>query len=175
MTTSDIIEKFWTSFKDKDFSKAQVEYEQLSQEAKQKILAHLYQQSQYHRKPIMVSVLRGNLYEGKTFNDFYHAWMPDEAGADLSQYGETYKQIFPVPVRVINGINTANQDEIISIGITWVENKEDESAFWDYINNAKQAEDEVNKSRHDKIQDVADRELLGLFKIESDDNLGTPF
>jgi len=36
-------------------------------------------------------------------------------------------------------------------------------------------DDQDNQARHDKISQVADTELLGIAKVETDDNLGTPF
>jgi hypothetical protein len=39
----------------------------------------------------------------------------------------------------------------------------------------KRGKDKNNEIRHDRIEEIAKGELLGLFCIETDDNLGTPF
>lgn len=65
--------------------------------------------------------------------------------------------------------------EIISVGLTWVRNKKEEQSFLQYINNAKEGNDANNETRHNRIEKVADGELLGIFRVESDDNLGVPF
>lgn len=44
-----------------------------------------------------------------------------------------------------------------------------------YIEKAKNGEDSNNETRHEKIEKFADGELIGLFLVETDDNLGTPF
>lgn len=172
---SNQLTEFWGNFQNKNFSKAQKCFDVLSDVDKQSVLAELFQKSEYHRKPLMVSVLRGKLHDGKSFDDFYQAWLPEDLCNPIEIHGQIYQQGFPTPVRVINAINTNNPNEIVSIGITWVSNKEEEQGFWDYLDKVTKGEDEINEIRHDRIKQVADRELLGLFRIETDDNLGTPF
>lgn len=167
---------FWQAFQAKDFAEAQKQLAGLGEADQQALLAELYQKSEYHRQPVMVSVLRGEIHEGKSFEDFYQAWLPSEEMRDQQTvHGQMYQHHFPVPVRVMNAVNIHNPNDVVSIGMTWVSSKEEEQALWESVNKTEQGKNENNEARHDKIEGVADRELLGLFKVESDDNLGTPF
>lgn len=168
--------EFWENFRNKHFSAAQAHLDALSEDDKQGVLAELFQKSEYHRKPVMISLLRRELHEDKSFNDFYHSWLPTEAMSNkIEQHGQIFQQHFPVAVRVLNGINAGNSKDIISVGITWVANDEEEKGLWEYMQQAGEGEDANNEARHDKIQQVAEGELLGIFRVETDDNLGTPF
>lgn len=168
--------KFWKCFCKKNFKEAQEKFDALDTDEKQAVLAEMYQKSELHRKPMMISVLRRELHDGNTFDDFYQSWFPsEEMTSKVEKDGRIYQQTFPTPVRVINGININNPKDIISVGITWVTNKEEEQGLWDHIKKASLGVDEANETRHDRIDDVTEGELIGLFKVESDDNLGSPF
>lgn len=170
------VEKFWSNFQNKDFNAAQKQFDELSEKDKQAVFAELFQKSEFHRQPIMVSVLQRVLHDNKSFDDFYQAWLPTEKMSNkIEIHGQSFQQHFPSPVRVINAININNPKEIISIGITWVANPEEEKSLWEYINKNNSEKDKNNQIRHDSIQEVAEGKLLGLFRVESDDNLGTPF
>jgi hypothetical protein len=167
---------FWEFFKNKDFKNAQAQFEHLNEHDKQIIFQELFQKSECHRTPIMVSVLRRELNDDKSFDDFYKSWFPEEKNCNKVELGgQTYQQHFPIPVRVINATNMANPQEIISVGISWVTNAEEEKALWAHIENANKGKDQNNESRHEKIKEVAEGELLGIFKVRTDDNLGVPF
>ncbi|OGT60160.1 MAG: hypothetical protein A3E85_04200 [Gammaproteobacteria bacterium RIFCSPHIGHO2_12_FULL_45_12] len=167
---------FWESFQNKDFSTAQEKFDALESNNKQAVLAELFQKSEYHRTPAMVSVLRRRLHDNQSFKDFYQAWFPSEDMCNkVEMAGQVYQQHFETPVRVINAINSNDPNEIISVGITWVANKEEEQGLWEYIKNATMGEDKNNELRHDRIEEVAEGELLGIFHVETDDNLGAPF
>lgn len=168
-------QQFWKNFQKKDFIQAQQQFDRLSGDDKQAILAELFQKSEFHRQPFMVSVLRGTVHEDKSFEDFYQAWLPAEMCHTLKIHGQVFQQGFPAPVRVINATNINNPSDIVSVGITWVANKEEEKGFWEYLEKMTKGEDEINELRHDRVAQVADRELLGLFQVKTDDNLGTPF
>lgn len=168
--------EFWDFFHAKDFSKAQQRFDTLNTADKQAILAELFQKSEYHRKPILVSALRGTLRDNRTFKDFYQSWLPsDLCNNKVEVGGRLFQQGFPTPVRVINAINIHNSKEIMSIGISWVANEQEEQGLWDYLEKLSKGEDEINEIRHARIKEVMDRELLGLFRVETDDNLGSPF
>ncbi|HLB42454.1 MAG TPA: hypothetical protein VJN02_06330 [Gammaproteobacteria bacterium] len=167
---------FWKSFRNKDFSSAQEQFDALESNNKQAVLAELFQKSEYHRTPAMVSVLRRRLHDNQSFRDFYQAWFPREDMCKKIEMGrQVYQQHFETPVRVINAINNNDPKEIISVGITWVTNKEEEQGLWEYIKNASTGENKNNELLHDRIEEVAEGELLGVFRVETDDNLGTPF
>ncbi len=170
------VNTFWHHFKNKDFRQAQQSLASLSEVEAENILSELYKKSECQQKPVMVSVLRRELQDDKNFSDFYNSWYPSaEMCKPIEQHGLSYAQHFPTPVRVLNAINIHKPNEIISVGITWVANEEAEKELWAYIDKASQGEDKNNETRHQRISKTADGELLGLFKVETDDNLGTPF
>lgn len=103
MMSSMNLSKFWEHFNCQDFTAAQSAFSALENKDQETILSTLFQQSQYERKPVMISVLRRNLHDDQTFNDFYHAWLPSEDMCnEIEVNGKTFLQHFPVPVRVIN-------------------------------------------------------------------------
>ncbi len=167
---------FWQHFNDQNFNEADKSFNELTAEERQEILSALFQQGAIAHQPFMISVLRGHLKQDKMFADFYESWLPEDlCDKKIELHNKTYYQGFPSPVRVLNGVNISNQHDVVSIGITWLKSKEDEKKFWSYLENLQQGGDKVNEIRHDRIKDVADRELLGLYLVKSDDNLGTPF
>jgi hypothetical protein len=124
----------------------------------------------------MISVLRRKLHDNERFNDFYNSWfLSKESCHPITNGGQTYQQHFPASTRVINGIKIDDKQEIISIGITWVKNDAEKEGLMAYIEKAKKGEDRNNEARHNKIKEVAEGELIGLFLAQTDDNLGTPF
>lgn len=164
------IEAFWEHFNKKQLSEAQSEFDQLDDQHKQKILAALFQQSQCQRTPHSVSVLFRNLHKGKSFDDFYEAWLPPKEKCDTKVVdGQTYHQFFGGPIRVINAVNLDDPDEIVSIGLHWITDEELEFAMNDPASVKSGAE------RREKIATVADKEKAGIFKVLKDDNLGTAF
>ncbi|HAU0349438.1 TPA: hypothetical protein JBF68_14795 [Legionella pneumophila] len=176
MINSTPLSQFWMSFNQKDFENANKQFNLLDERSQQALLSTLFQKSQHQQKPILVSVLRRVLDEGKSFQDFYESWLPDKTMCNkVEKDGQVFQQHFPIPVRVINAVNINNPREVISIGINWVTNKEEELGFWNYINKATQGNDANNEARQKQIKGVAQGELLGLFKVEEDDNLGVPF
>jgi hypothetical protein len=169
-------DQFFQYFQSRDFASAQEQLNTLSKHDKQAVLAELHQKSGYQQQPFMVSVLRRELKEGQTFSDFYEAWEPPQPLTNpVSRHGEQFRQFFPAPVRVMNGTNINNDKEIISVGITWIKDQEQEQVLWDYLDAAMAGKDEGNNIRHEQIQEVVDGGLIGLYRVETDDNLGTPF
>ncbi|MBL7481762.1 hypothetical protein [Legionella bononiensis] len=168
--------KFWDYFNNKEFVRAQREFDELSSNEKQNIFKDLFQQSAGHRMPFMVSVLRRELKDNTSFDEFYQSWLPREDMCTKVTIGEqVFHQHFPIPVRVVNAININNSKEIISIGISWVTNKDQEQTLLKQIKQSSEGKDKNNELRHERIKDVAQGELIGLFRVETDDYLGTPF
>ena len=64
-------EDFMDLFNNKHFEKAQRLFDNLNDETKQSIFAHLFQSSQCKEMPSSVSVLFRRLHEGQEFSDFY--------------------------------------------------------------------------------------------------------
>ncbi|MDF1654763.1 MAG: hypothetical protein P1U34_06575 [Coxiellaceae bacterium] len=169
-------ETFWKNFNDQEFASAAEQFKQLSSDDQQALLESMYQKSGNAQKPFMVSVLRRTLHEGQSFDDFYQSWEPDaKACQPIEEGGTHYRQFFPISTRVVNGINIADKNDIISVGFTWIKNEEEKQGLFDYIESAKQDKEADNAARRESIHKVADGGLLGLFVVEKDDNLGTPF
>lgn len=161
---------FWECFGKKDFVEAEQIFSQLSSKAKQEVFATLFQQSQNQAQPHSVSVLFRKLHEGKEFDDFYQAWYPPKHYCDeIVEGGETYQQFFTVPIRVINAVNVDNPDEVVSIGLHWMTDQDLEVAMSDAEFAKRGAE------RGEKIATVAQKEQTGVYKVMTDDNLGSAF
>lgn len=173
---SDKSTHFWQLFHKGDLDKALEDFVTLEQSEQVEIFQGLFQKSGNSRKPFIVSVLKRKLHDDQSFNDFYGSWFPEkESCQPVIDGGETYQQHFPVSTRVLNGKNIDDQQNIISIGLTWVRNEEEEKSLMEYIKKANNGDDPSSKARHEKIDEVANGELVGLFKVETDDNLGSPF
>ncbi|MDC0535633.1 hypothetical protein OAO18_07475 [Francisellaceae bacterium] len=166
------INNFWDAFNNQHFDKAITCFDDLTGEQKSQLLESLYQKSQNSRLPDVVSILYRKLHEGSTFNDFREAWLPSEARCNQTLKGDqSYLQFFPAPTRVINGVNINNPNEIISIGMTWINNQEQA----DKMLSLASTKNESNQERHDSIKNVADKVSSTLYEMKSDDHLGTPF
>ncbi len=164
-----LISEFWQLFNSRNFVQAQLTFEQLSPQEKQSIFAELFQKSQYQQMPHSISVLFRELHAGKTFADFHEAWFPAASTLNTQQqFGQTFHQFFPAPIRVINAVNLENPREIVSVGLHWL-TEEQAANMWSAV------EDKSNKDRGIEIAKVADRTKTGVYKVESDDNLGTSF
>lgn len=167
---------FWKHFNNHEIKEAQQEFSTLDKSQQEAIFQELFQKSEFHRKPVMISLLRRELKHKKSFGDFYQSWFPAENMCNKTSVGgQIYQQHFPIPVRVFNAVNIHSPKEVISIGITWARNAQEERTLWEDIENAGLEKDKNNEVRHEQINKVADGELLGLFRVERDDNLGTSF
>lgn len=165
---------FLKNFGKKDFVAALSIFNNLADDEKLNILADLFQKSEYHRIPDMMSVLYRDLYPGKSFDDFHQAWFPPKEFCNPVKIGDqVFQQGFPATVRVLNALNLENPNEVISIGLSWVENKEQEKKMWEAA--LSMGKDTVNQIRSDNISTVAKKISSKLYKPRTDDNLGVPF
>jgi len=161
---------FWSAFNNKDFTAAEQAMDELDSEAKQAILAALFQHSQNHIQPGSVSVLFRQLDDSHSFDDFYQAWHPAESRCNpIEEGGVTYQQFFQGPIRVINAKSYANPNEIVSIGLHWISDEALQTA----LNNPKVQEQ--GAERGDSIAEVAKKTHADIYKVMADDCLGTPF
>ena len=123
---------FWHKFANKNFSAAQKAFDTLDDKEKQEILSTLFQKAENQRTPDMISVLYRVLDSEKTFNDFHKAWLPPKQYSNpIEKGGQVYQQNFPAPTRVINAVNINNPKEVLSIGLTWVENEAQGQEMWE--------------------------------------------
>ena len=99
--------------------------------------------------PEMVSLLRRELDDTKSFDDFYQAWLPNTAEYPATEVdGLDFHYFFPGPTRVINAINPMNPmnpKEIFSIGFSWVTNEEQRQALWQYVQKLSHGDDKQNE------------------------------
>jgi hypothetical protein len=169
--------QFQKYFKHKDFDRALDSFLSMNKEQQLELLKTLYQASSNQKEPFMISVLRGHLSANDTFEDFYQSWLPPAEACDPIEYcGEKYLQLFGGPTRVINAVNMHDPDDIMSIGVVWAETEEAKQKTLAAVKSAQSRNDKVNEDRHDSIKEnVSDRELLGIYLVKKDDNLGTPF
>jgi len=122
-----------------------------------------------------VSVLKRELKDGHSYNDFHTAWLPPLDKKDITTTSTGVSaHYFPYPVRVINAINIANDKEIISIGLMHLK-KEDilkmQSANSHHQDNSNLPQ--TNVVRHDQIGEVANKigETI-FFECKDDNRLG---
>jgi len=163
---------FWNNFDSQDFNQAAETFDELTAADKSSILSELFQKSQYASEPQIVSVLIRNLHEGKKFEDFHKAWMPEQSYLNtVEQDGGTYHQFFPAPTRVLNAVNLNNPDEIVSVGLTWFISEEQGHMMQKFAS----TESPANQARVKNIKRVADKESANVYVVKTDDNLGVPF
>lgn len=99
---------------------------------------------------MIISVFVRRLRDGKTYEDFRKAWLPDKG--------------FGVPTRVVSGRRADDEREIITIGFTDISDDEAE-AFLAKIGPQESV-------RHDRIDDVIEPEMTRTFYIQiADDDL----
>jgi len=155
--------KFFNLFEKQDFTQALDALNKLNQDEQESILKQLYYQSREAKMPIVVSILCRKLHDGKTFDDFYNAWMPPQDAMSPFKVGEKiYYNFFDVPVRVINAVDMADPKEVISIGLVWCDNEEQ---FKEVLKKA--TKDENNAIRSDSVATVADKISVKIYKVNS--------
>lgn len=153
---------------DQKFSEAIKIFEQMNQVEKEKALKNLYYQARNAKMPVAVSVLHRHLHDGKSFEDFFNAWMPPQDSMRPFTVGDTtYYQHFEIPVRVINATSMKNPNDIISIGLVWCTEEEFKVGI------KKAEENKSNSERGENISEVADRESVEIYMAKADTNLGT--
>jgi len=122
-------------------------------------------------KVTAISVLKRELQPNYSYNDFHTAWLPPLDPKDISSTATGVSaNYFHFPVRVLNGINVANDKEIISIGLMNISKS-------DLIKlQSKTAHQNILKTeamRHDQISKVAQKigETI-YFECKDDNRLG---
>jgi hypothetical protein len=99
---------------------------------------------------MIISVLVRRLREGRTYDDFRAAWLPDKG--------------FGVPTRVVSAVGLEDPREVITIGFSDFPESEI-PAFLERVG----PEESV---RHDRIADVIEPEMTRSFYVQvADDDL----
>jgi hypothetical protein len=93
---------------------------------------------------IVISVLVRRLQEGKTYEDFREAWLPEQG--------------FGFPTRVISAIRADDEREVITIGFSEIEASEAEAQL------ARVAPQE--QRRRDRIDDLVEPEMTRRFYVQ---------
>ncbi len=98
---------------------------------------------------IVISVLVRRLQEGKTYEDFREAWLPDQG--------------FGFPTRVISAIRADDEREVITLGFSEIDEAEAQAQL------ARIAPQE--QRRHDRIDDIVEPGMTRHFyvKVAEDD------
>jgi hypothetical protein len=99
---------------------------------------------------VLISILVRRLRDGKTYEDFRAAWLPDKG--------------FGVPTRVVSGQRMDDPREIVTIGFSDMEPEEAE-AFLERVGPQESV-------RHDRIAEVIEPEMTRAFYVQvADDDL----
>ncbi len=155
-------------FESQQFEQAATAFESMTDSEKVETLKSLYYQARNANIPIAIGVLHRQLHPGKTFQDFFNAWMPPENSMNPITIGDTiYYQHFPCPTRVINAVNMQDPNDIISIGLQWCTEEEFKIGY------EQTAQSQSNAERRDNISEVADKKSVEVYSVKTDTNLGT--
>lgn len=91
--------------------------------------------------PSLIALLYRKLKPGKTFDDFYNAWLPPlKEGQKLDEY-------FPFPTYVLHGQLKEDPSDVVSIGFMWINPNKIEDDLQSY--------GETESIRHQNIEKVA--------------------
>jgi hypothetical protein len=97
---------------------------------------------------MIVSILLRRLKEGKTYEDFREAWLPDKA--------------FGVPTRVVSAQGIEDPRDIVTIGFSDM-SPEETQAFLERVG-------PQEKVRHDRIDDVIEGDVTRRFYVQVGDD-----
>ncbi len=93
---------------------------------------------------IVISVLTRRLREGKTYEDFREAWLPDQG--------------FGFPTRVLSAQRVDDEHEVITIGFSELSEEEAEAQL--------QRIGAQEERRHDRIDAVVEPEMTRHFYVQ---------
>lgn len=112
--------------------------------------------------PPLISILFRKLKTGKTYEDFHDAWLPP------STNGQGAAEYYPFPVYGLNGQNKDDPSDIISMGLTWLQ----EEQLMKELKNMTEKED--FQVRHEKLASVTDTVAGPLYyKVKDLTKLGS--
>jgi hypothetical protein len=103
---------------------------------------------------IVIAVLIRRLREGKTYEDFREAWLPDQG--------------FGFPTRVVSAQRVDDEREVITIGFSELDEAEAEAQL--------QRIGPQEQRRHERIDAVVEPEMIRRFYVQvaEDDFTGVP-
>ncbi len=97
---------------------------------------------------IVLAVLVRRLREGKTYEDFRKAWLPEQG--------------FGFPTRVVSAVNAQDEREVITIGFSEIEESEAEAQL--------QRIGPQEQRRHDKIDEMIEPGMTRKFYVQVADD-----
>jgi hypothetical protein len=97
---------------------------------------------------IVIAVLARRLREGKSYEDFRKAWLPEQG--------------FGFPTRVVSALNVQDEREVITIGFSEMEESEAEAQL--------QRIGPQEQRRHEKIDEVIEPEMTRKFYVQVADD-----
>jgi hypothetical protein len=93
---------------------------------------------------IVISVLSRRLREGKTYEDFREAWLPEQG--------------FGFPTRVVSAVNVEDQREVLTIGFSELDEAEAEAQL--------QRIGPEQERRHDRVDAVIEPGMTRHFYVQ---------
>ncbi len=93
---------------------------------------------------IVISVLQRRLRDGKTYEDFREAWLPEQG--------------FGFPTRVVSAVNVQDQREVITIGFSELDEAEAQAQL--------ERIGPEQERRHDRIEAVIEPEMTRHFYVQ---------
>lgn len=93
---------------------------------------------------IVIAVLSRRLREGKTYEDFREAWLPDQG--------------FGFPTRVVSAVAVDDEREVITIGFSELSEEEAEAQL--------QRIGPQEQVRHERIDEVIEPEMTRRFYVQ---------
>ena len=93
---------------------------------------------------IVISVLSRRLREGKTYEDFREAWLPEQG--------------FGFPTRVVSAVNVEDQREVLTIGFSELDEAEAEAQL--------QRIRPEQERRHDRVDAVIEPGMTRHFYVQ---------
>ncbi len=97
---------------------------------------------------IVISVLVRRLREGKTYEDFREAWLPEQS--------------FGFPTRVLSAQRVDDQREVLTIGLSELDEAQAEAQF--------QRIGPQEQRRHDRIDAVVEPDMTRQFYVQVADD-----
>lgn len=150
---------FLEHLKKNETQKALAFFLEFSQEDQVSVLSYYAQlinsKKQISINPKMIAFLRRDLREGKTYQEFESAWLPDAPTKKIDN--QKIVDYYKLPVQVINAQSVQNPKELISIGLV--------DAFQEEIIKEAQKNADADAARRKQTAEVTEKGSVGLYKV----------
>lgn len=150
---------FLEHLKKNETQKALAFFLEFSQEDQVSVLSYYAQlinsKKQISINPKMIAFLRRDLREGKTYQEFESAWLPDAPTKKIDD--QKIVDYYKLPVQVINAQSVQNPKELISIGLV--------DASQEEIIKEAQKNADADAARRKQTAEVTEKGSVGLYKV----------